>query len=292
MKPIIVGSALIVILAGAGARAYYMMRNGTAPQVATSAVTRGDLVQVVSATGTVEAVTTVQVGSQVSGTVSWLGADFNSIVRKGQVIAKLDPSLLDAQVQQSRANLTKAQAGVDDARVQLADAEQKYARATQLTARQLLATSELDAARVRVDSGSADVRSAQAQVVQAQAALEQNQVGLAHTIITSPVGVLRVVNAALRFRPTSDTFAALNQTMPSGATPPSGAAQGGRLWAFTDGSLTPIAARLGITDGVNTELLDTSIEPGTVVVTAVTTTSSAASVNRPATANPLLGGRP
>ena len=72
-----------------------------------SPVTRGDIVDTVGATGTLQAVTTVQVGSQVSGNISWLGADFNSIVKKGQVIARLDPSLFQAQVEQARANLRR-----------------------------------------------------------------------------------------------------------------------------------------------------------------------------------------
>src|SRR5687767_9123158 len=72
---------------------------------ATTAVDRGDVVEVVGATGTVQAVTTVQVGSQVSGTIQSLNADFSSVVRKGQVLARLDPSLLQARVEQARANL-------------------------------------------------------------------------------------------------------------------------------------------------------------------------------------------
>ena len=85
---------------------------------------------VVAATGTLQAVTTVQVGTQVSGTIAWLGADFNSIVHKGQVIARLDPSLFQTQVEQARANLTKASADLDNAQVKVADAQQKYDRAT------------------------------------------------------------------------------------------------------------------------------------------------------------------
>ena len=70
--------------------------------VMTAPVTRGDIMDTVGATGTLQAVTTVQVGSQVSGNISWLGADFNSIVKKGQVIARLDPSLFEAQVEQAQ----------------------------------------------------------------------------------------------------------------------------------------------------------------------------------------------
>src|SRR5438876_5834228 len=159
----ILSGVLLIGLMGAGAGAYYARSGDNAPQIATSMVSRGDIVKVVAATGTVEAVTTVQVGSQVSGAVSWLGADFNSMVRKGQVIAKLDPSLFDAQVQPSRANLTKAHADRDRAQIQSADAQQKYTRAALLAAKQLVAQSDLDAATVAVDSAKADVQSAEAQ---------------------------------------------------------------------------------------------------------------------------------
>src|SRR5207237_2794444 len=127
---------LIIGGIGAGAGAYYIRHNGVEPQVNTSPVTRGDIVDTVGASGTLQAVTTVQVGSQVSGNISWLGADFNSIVKKDQVIARLDPSLFQAQVDQARANLvkaqadvTRAQADVDRAKVAVTDSEQKYTRA-------------------------------------------------------------------------------------------------------------------------------------------------------------------
>src|SRR5437870_9898907 len=136
---------LIIGVIGAAAGAYYVRRGGVEPQINTSPITRGDIVDTVGATGTLQAVTTVQVGSQVCGNIQWLGADFNSIVKKGQVIARLDPSLFEAQLQQananlnqSRANLTKAQSDLDRVRVQLTDAEQKYTRAKELAARSLL----------------------------------------------------------------------------------------------------------------------------------------------------------
>ena len=120
-------SLLLVIAAvGAGVGAYYMRRNGTEPTVNTAPATRGDIIDTVGATGALQAVTTVQVGSQVSGTISVLNADFNSIVRKGQVIAKLDPSLIQAQVEQAKANLARSRADLDRNRVELADAQTKY----------------------------------------------------------------------------------------------------------------------------------------------------------------------
>src|SRR4030088_1153968 len=102
----------IIAAIGAGAGAYYIRRGGNDLQVNTSPVSRGDITDTVGATGTLQAVTTVQVGSQVSGNISYLGADFNSIVKKGQIIARLDPSLFQAQVDQSKANLLKAKEDV------------------------------------------------------------------------------------------------------------------------------------------------------------------------------------
>src|SRR6184192_4735371 len=127
---------VIVAAIGAGAGAYYIWRGAPDVQVQTSPISHGDIIDTVGATGTLQAVTTVQVGSQVSGNISYLGADFNSIVKKNQVIARLDPSLFEAQLQQAkanlnqaRANLTKAQSDLERTKVQLTDAQQKYARA-------------------------------------------------------------------------------------------------------------------------------------------------------------------
>src|SRR5690349_15152374 len=106
---------LIIAAVGVGAGAYYLRRGGQEVTVTTVPITRGEIVDTVGATGTLQAVTTVQVGSQVSGNIQWLGADFNSIVKKNEVIARLDPSLFQAQVDQARANFSKAQADVVEA---------------------------------------------------------------------------------------------------------------------------------------------------------------------------------
>src|SRR4249920_2479962 len=152
---------VVVLLAvvGAGAGAWYYRGGGTDIQVNTTPLTRGDIVDTVGATGTLQAVTTVQVGSQVSGNISWLGADFNSIVKEGQVIARLDPSLFQAQMDQSKANLLKAQADVarakadvDRNRVALVDAQQKYTRAKELAAKQLVTQQDLDSSKLAVNT--------------------------------------------------------------------------------------------------------------------------------------------
>ncbi len=192
---------LIIAAVGAGAGAYYMRRNGGELQVNTSPVTRGEIIDTVGSTGTLQAVTTVQVGSQVSGNISFLGADFNSIVKKGQVIARLDPSLFQAQVDQANANLIKAQADVvrsqadlDRAKVAVTDANQKYARAKELNVKQLVTQADLDAAKIAVDSAVSAVQSAQAAlnsaqaiVTQSKANLNQAQVNLDHCTITAPI---------------------------------------------------------------------------------------------------------
>jgi HlyD family secretion protein len=192
---------LIIAAIGAGAGAIYIRRGGPEIQVNTAPITRGDIIDTVGATGTLQAVTTVQVGSQVSGNISWLGADFNSIVKKGQVIARLDPSLFQAQLQQTtanlnqaRANLTKAQSDLERTKVQLTDAQQKYARARELSAKSLLPQSDLDAAKIAVDTAQAMLASQQATVAQAQAAVSQSQasvnqsqVNVDHTIIATPI---------------------------------------------------------------------------------------------------------
>src|SRR5947207_1236426 len=178
---------LLVAVVGGGGAAYYIRSGKQDIQVQTAPITRGDIVDTVGATGTLQAVTTVQVGSQVSGNISWLGADFNSIVHKGQVIARLDPALFQAAVEQARANLAKSKADVEHNQVALLDAQQKYTRAKELAARSLLPQSDLDAAKVAVDSAQATLLSSQAAVQQAQANLNQAQVSLDHTVITAPI---------------------------------------------------------------------------------------------------------
>jgi HlyD family secretion protein len=144
-------------------------------------------VDAVGATGTLEAVTTVQVGTQVSGTVQELYADFNSIVKKGQVIARLDPSLTQTQIEQQRANVERAQAEVERLRVALEDAKVKLQRAQDLSSRSLIPRTELETADVNVRTADAQLKSAQAGLTQAHANLNQMKVNLDHTVIHAPI---------------------------------------------------------------------------------------------------------
>jgi HlyD family secretion protein len=173
---------------GAGAWAYTKYKGTDAkPQIVKAAVTRGNIIEAVQATGTLEAWTTVQVGTQVSGTVQALYADFNHIVKKGQVIARLDPSLLQTQIEQQEANVTRAEADLERLRVGLQDAKVKLARAQELEKRQLIPRTELEASEMAVKSQEASIRSSEAGLTQAKANLNQAKVNLGHTVITAPI---------------------------------------------------------------------------------------------------------
>src|SRR5215212_4712121 len=178
---------VVLTIVGAGAGAYYMRRGTPEPEIRTAQITRGDVVDVVAATGTLEAVTTVQVGTQVSGIVQDLYADFNSIVKKGQIIARLDPTLLQTTIEQQRANVIRAEAEVERLRVALADARQKLERAQALSAKNLLPRSDLETAEVNVRSAEAQIKSSEAALTQARSQLNSAEVNMNHTIIKAPI---------------------------------------------------------------------------------------------------------
>lgn len=148
---------------------------------------KGDITQVVSATGTLQAVVTVQVGSQVSGSIAKLNADFNSKVKQGQVIAELDQAKFKARVDEERANLLAARAQLTKAKIALEDAHRTLKRAKQLKERDLISQSELDAAQTAYDAATSQLEVAKAQVAQAEAALSRASLDLAETVIRSPV---------------------------------------------------------------------------------------------------------
>jgi HlyD family secretion protein len=139
----------------------------------TAPVDRGDITMTVTATGSLSAVTTVQVGSQVSGIIRALYADFNTSVRAGQVLAELDPTPFQARVEQRRADVVQAE-------VQLRNAEIAFHRQERLLAAGLTSQAEYDAAEAAADG-------AEALVGQAQAALSQSETDLSYTVIRSPI---------------------------------------------------------------------------------------------------------
>ena len=170
-------------------------------QYFTSAADKGDIRQMVEATGTINAVTTVQVGSQVSGTIWKLMADFNSHVKKDQLIARIEPSLFEGAVNQAKADLANAQATIASAKAALlkakaAQAQTKadYDRAAGLTKQGIFSQQQFDLAKANAEAADAEVEAMQAQVGQAAAQVQQKQAALAvadtnlqHTFIYAPI---------------------------------------------------------------------------------------------------------
>ena len=183
-------AAFVLLILGAVTGGFYFYRVRTAapePVITSQPFSRGDIVDAVSATGTLEAVETVEVGTQVSGVVRELTADFNSIVRKGQVIARLDPQLIQTQIEQQSANVLRAEADLERLKVALADAEQKRERAQQLNTRNLIPRTELETAEVNVKAAQAQVKASEAGLTQARAQLKNQRVNLGYTTITAPI---------------------------------------------------------------------------------------------------------
>jgi HlyD family secretion protein len=421
---------IVAAIAFGGVAYYEATKPENTPTLVTAAVTRGDIVEVVDATGTLQAVTTVQVGTQVSGAIKSLHADFNSQVRRGQVIARLEPSLFDTQVAQARASLVRLEAEALRSAVQRDDAERKLRRAQELAAKQLIAATELETAEMNARQADAGVKAAEAQIVQARASLNQSEVNLAHTVITAPIdgivisrnvdvgqtvaasmqaptlfviardlramqvnasvgesdigriqpgqsvsfrvdaypadvfegrvaqvrlepvvqqnvvsyvttidvpnaelklkpgmtanvtieieraaAVLRVPNAALRVRPSAEVLAALgepppelqaepaldartHERAPAGRGTADVRARGRRaeVWVLTDGRLTQVPVRVGISDGSHTAVLAGDLADGALVVTSITvqpdgTTSTSSSPLLPFGARMPGGGR-
>ena len=188
MKRTLVTVGVLVILGAGGYFAYERFKSPPSSlQLVTATVSRGNVVAGIDATGRLQAVRTVQVGSQVSGTIKTLNADFNSVVSRGQVVAELEPSLFETQVEQAEATVTRMRADLERSRVQVEDAQLKLARARDLHARELLPKADLETAEANSRTAQAAVKSAEAQLVQGQASLNQTKVNLSHTVITAPI---------------------------------------------------------------------------------------------------------
>jgi len=177
----------ITALAGTGWWLQQTPDTGTPPDYTQAKVRRGDISAVVSATGTLNPVNTVQVGSQVSGTIQHLYADFNDQVEKGQVVAQIDPAIFRAKLAEAEANVKSAQASVDKAWVSVLDAKRELDRQSNLFKKKLVAESVLDAARFAYDSARVEHQVKQAAVAQSEAAREREQVNLAYTTIYAPI---------------------------------------------------------------------------------------------------------
>jgi HlyD family secretion protein len=162
-------------------------RASPAPGYDVAKIERGELAASVSATGTLNPLITVQVGSQVSGTIHRLHADFNSRVRSGDLIAEIEPSLFLAEVAQAEANLRSAQAALGKAEVDVRDKKRQLDRLLKLQEDRVVSESDLDAAGFAHDAALMEQRAAEAALGQRRAELERTRVNLAHTKIHAPI---------------------------------------------------------------------------------------------------------
>ncbi len=178
--------AVVALAAIAGVVVWRVAARRPPVRLASVEIHRGTVRATTTATGTLSATVTVQVGTQVSGTIAVLDADFNSVVKKGQRVAKIDPKLFEAAVEQARANLDAARATVAQAKAQAADARRQYERSAALAARQLVALADRDTLQATADADDATVVADEAAVDQAKAALRQAELNLANTDILSP----------------------------------------------------------------------------------------------------------
>jgi HlyD family secretion protein len=187
LRPFAIAAALVVLALVAGWLWHRQRAAAGEGGYRTEAVQRGDIRVAISATGTLSAISTVTVGSQISGQVTDVLVDFNSHVKKGDVLAKIDPSTYRAQIEQGSAQIASARAQLAQAQATLRNAQADYARKADLGKQQLVAKSDVDLARAALDQAQAQVNSAQAQIRQQTASTETTRVNLARTVIRSPV---------------------------------------------------------------------------------------------------------
>jgi HlyD family secretion protein len=175
----------VVAIAAAGG--WVVLRRPAPLNYETAVVDKGPVVARITATGILSALVTVQVGAQVSGQITQIMVDFNSPVKKGQLITKLDPVFYQAGVDQARANWVAAKAQVDKAVVQEVDGKRQYDRTAVLKQKDLMSQADLDTAEATWRAAVAQTGTAKGQLEQAKAALSQAEENLKYTNIYSPI---------------------------------------------------------------------------------------------------------
>jgi HlyD family secretion protein len=178
--------AVVVIGAVLGLTVFRNGRNGV-PKYKTEALARGDIEAIVLTTGTLNPIEIVDVGSQVSGKIEKLSADYNSQVTRGQVVAELDQEPLRMKVEQNEANYESAMASVDRAKVTLETSQKNYERAKALSEKNLLSLEEMEGAEATYLGAKSDLVSAQARLAQSKSTLDLSKVDLSYSVIRSPV---------------------------------------------------------------------------------------------------------
>ncbi len=178
---------LVLAAAGGGVATWKWQAKPVPPSFETARVDRGRIAVQVSASGTLSGLRTVLVGSQVSGRIAELNADFNDTVKKGQLLARLDTQIFKAALEQSRASFVVAKSSVARAQAQAADAERQLARQQKLGEAQLLAPEVVESATTSAEVARAALAGARAQAQQSAASLRQAELNLAMTAIYSPI---------------------------------------------------------------------------------------------------------
>ena len=166
---------------------FQLGRGGEQVSVTTAEVTRGDILRRVMVSGTLQPARTVEIGSQVSGTVRSIDADFNDAVRAGQIVARLDPSIYEGRLEEALARVAQLRAEHEKEQTVVDDAETKLARAEQLAAAAVIPMAELDAARLAAKEASFTLKATAADIAAAQAVAAEAQVSLNYTTIRSPI---------------------------------------------------------------------------------------------------------
>ncbi len=181
--------ALAVLVAAAvGAYGWQQSKKDEeAPRFRTVKVERGPITATVSATGTLNPVTSVQVGTQVSGQVKELLVDFNSPVKQGQLVARIDPETFEYRVRQAQADAEAARSALGRTQVNLINAQRELNRTKELVERNFVSPAELDAKQAAFDLAQADLKNGQAVVAQREASLASARVDLGRTEIRAPV---------------------------------------------------------------------------------------------------------
>lgn len=188
LGPVIFWLVLVALICGAAAFVYYRHAHA-APSVdyETTAVDKGTIVAKVTATGNLSALLTVQVGAQVSGRVQELDVDYNSPVKKGQTIAKLEPLLFQAAVEQAKAVDLGAKSTLEKDQATDANMKVSFERAQKLRNAQVISQSDYDNAKANYDAADAQVAADQSSIESAEAALHQAELNLSYTTIVSPI---------------------------------------------------------------------------------------------------------
>ena len=183
-KYIIIGIPCLIAIIVAS---IYSLGSKGAIQYKTAKIDKGYISKYVTATGTINPVRTVLIGSQVTGLISQLYVDFNSVVRVGQVVAQIDPVPFEHQVKKAEAALATAIASLEKAKVNSKNNRKNYLRSKKLFAKKVISINDLDAARTTFEAGLADVKLAEADVLQAKETLEIAKTNLKYTVIISPL---------------------------------------------------------------------------------------------------------